>query len=427
MDIKTGATSLILATRQGLFAPFHDLATVIVTDEQDQGYKQWDMSPRYEGREAAFTLAKLHQAKLLLTTEAPSLRSLYQLQRQELSLLNPFRKQPVLKDIEIINLRIERYQKNFSPLSAALKEALTTTIKKGGQALLIIPTRGIASYSVCAGCKKIFRCPESSHALRETRQGHYECPGCTYKTSLFPSCPHCGHLEFWQRGLGTEKLEEELHKLFPYTRTARLDGETVRKHKDLISTYEAITNGEIPLLIGTRMLEKRFPLPNLDLIAIIDADNSLSSVDFRGDEHFLQSLTKLSLGRDTAHTRFIIQSFEPEHHFLRKLKEKSYHEVAEELLEGRTLLKYPPSSLTYGLHKNTLTAQSEKKATALLTKLTADFPEAFFSVREPKKLSLKNTPTLLIRYPLPIDREFHTRLQALTPYYTVDVNPLHFS
>lgn len=426
-NIQTGQAQIILATRQGVFAPFSKLGVIVVTDEQDQGYKQWDMSPRYHGRSAAQSLARIHKAQLLLMTAAPSLESVFEEQQKELIFLNDFSKEPCLSQIEMVNLRLERYRKNFSPLSEDLKAALTETIKNKQQALIIVPTRGIASYSVCAGCKKIFRCPETGHALREQKSGRYTCPGCTYVTPLFPGCPSCGHLSFWQRGMGSERIEKELQKLFTYSTIARFDGETIRKHKDLTDTYRDLVSGQIAIAVGTHMLEKKLPLPSLGLIAIIDADNPLSGLDFRGDERFLQTLTQLSLERNPATCRLILQSFEPEHRFFQLLKEKSYAEMANRLLEDRILLKYPPASVTFGLTKNKLTPQNEKKATALIKDFTEKFPHVFIAHREPKKLALRSTPDILLRAVPPLAAAFEEYLLGLTPYYTIDRHPLHFS
>jgi primosomal protein N' (replication factor Y) len=425
--IQNHEASIILATRQGLFAPFASLGAVIVTEEQDQGYKQWDMSPRYHGRYEAKTLATLHKAKLLYTTPAPSLESFYEIDQGKLLLLKEPLSTPVLSQIDIINLRMERYRKNFSPISEELRAFALETLKAGKQILIIVPQRGIASYSVCASCKKIFRCPKSSHPLREHKSGRYSCLGCDYETSLFPSCNACGHLVFWQRGIGSEKIEVELKKLFPYSKIARLDGETVRKHKDLRETYDGLIDGTIQIVIGTHMLEKKLPLPRLSLIAMIDADNPLSSLDFRGDERFLQTLTQLSLDRNPSDCRLVIQTFEPEHRLLRTFQEKSYQEIAKCLLLDRIALRYPPASTTFALTKNILTPQNEKKAELALAKLQKDFPLCTASQPREKKLALKVGPHILLRMPNPTQDDFEDALLKITPFYTVDRHPLHFS
>ena len=425
--IQSGEATIILATRQGLFAPFSNLSAIIVTEEQDQGYKQWDMSPRYHARFEAKTLSHIHKAKLLYTTASPSLESLYEVQLGTLLLLKEPASTPVLSEVTLINLRIERYRKNFSPISEELRSTLLDTLKAHKQALVIVPQRGIASYSVCAGCRKILRCPKSTHALRENKSGRYTCPGCDYQTSLFPSCTSCGHLVFWQRGIGSEKIESELKKLFPYSQVARFDGETIRKHKDLTTTYQKLALGSIGIAIGTHMLEKKLPLPNIALVAMIDADNALSDLDFRGDERFLQTLTKLSLGSKQHPCKLVLQTFEPEHHFLRKLQEKSYQAIGEKLLEDRLALGYPPASTTFALTKNTLAAPGEKKAISALKAFETAFPDCKIALPQNKKLTLRNNTSVLFRMTEPLPQDFEEALLKLTPFYTIDRHPLHFS
>ncbi len=423
--IQSGEAKIILSTRQGLFAPFFDLGAVVITEEQDQGYKQWDMSPRYQGRSVALTLATLHKAHLLYTSGAPSLESARGILDKSILHLNPVKKSeatPLGKNITLINLRLERFRKNFSPISEELREHLSQSLTRGEQSILLIPQRGVAAYSVCAGCKKIFRCTKSGHALREERNGSYSCPGCDYKTSLFPSCPECGHLSFWARGIGSERIEQELKRLFPYTKTARFDGETVRKHKDLKCLYQDVADGKIGILIGTHMLQKRLPLPKPGLVAIIDADNLLSGTDFRGDERFLQTLAQLK--KDSRPV--FIQTFEPEHRLFRQMTEMSYDDFLHRLLKDRETLKYPPYANLYAL---TPIPEVTKRKTKSLSweQLQTQFPTLQVHQAPSKKNPQANQATLFLKLPLPVPEDFLLHLKSKAAEYHIDPDPLHFS
>jgi primosomal protein N' (replication factor Y) (superfamily II helicase) len=423
--IQSGEAKIILSTRQGLFAPFFNLGAVVVTEEQDQGYKQWDMSPRYQGRSVALTLATLHKAHLLYTSGAPSLESARGILDKSILHLNPVKKSeaaPLGKNITLINLRLERFRKNFSPISEELREHLSQSLTRGEQSILLIPQRGVAAYSVCAGCKKIFRCTKSGHALREERNGSYSCPGCDYKTSLFPSCPECGHLSFWARGIGSERIEQELKRLFPYTKTARFDGETVRKHKDLKTLYQDVADGKIGILIGTHMLQKRLPLPKPGLVAIIDADNLLSGTDFRGDERFLQTLAQIK--KDSRPV--FIQTFEPEHRLFRQMTEMSYDDFLHRLLKDRETLKYPPYANLYAL---TPIPEAIKRKTKNLSweQFQTQFPTLQVHQAPPKKNPQSNQATLFLKLPLPVSQEFLLHLKSKATEYHIDPDPLHFS
>ena len=423
--IQSGEAKIILSTRQGLFAPFSNLGAVVVTEEQDSGYKQWDMSPRYQGRSVALTLATLHKAHLLYTSGAPSLESARAVAEKTILHLNPTKKSevaPLGKNITLINLRLERFRKNFSPISEELREHLSQSLTRGEQSILLIPQRGVAAYSVCAGCKKIFRCTKSGHALREERNGSYSCPGCDYKTSLFPSCPECGHLSFWARGIGSERIEQELKRLFPYTKTARFDGETVRKHKDLQTLYNDVQDSKIGILIGTHMLQKRLPLPKPGLVAIIDADNLLSGTDFRGDERFLQTLAQLK--KDSRPV--FIQTFEPEHRLFRQMSEMTYEDFLTRLLKDRETLKYPPYANLYALTP-ILEAAKRKTKTVSWEQLQVQFPTLQVHQAPIKKNPLANQATLFLKIPLPLPTDFLLHLKTKATEYHIDPDPLHFS
>ncbi len=424
--IRTGQAKVILSTRQGLFAPFHHLGAVVITEEQDQGYKQWDMSPRYQGRAVAHTLATLHKAHLLYTSGAPSLESYQGIEAKTIFHLNPKKKtekSPLGKNIHLINLRLERFRKNFSPISEELCELLSQSLTRGEQSILLIPQRGVAAYSVCAGCKKIFRCTKSGHALREERNGSYSCPGCDYRTSLFPSCPECGHLSFWARGIGSERIEQELKRLFPYTRTARFDGETVRKHKELETLYNDVQDGKIGILIGTHMLQKRLPLPKPGLVAIIDADNLLSGTDYRGDERFLQTLAQLE--KDSRPV--FVQTFEPEHRLFRQMTEMSYEDFMTRLLKDRESLKYPPYSCLYALTPILGDTAKKKSTSPTWEKLQKQFPTLQI-LQAPLKKNPKNKQVeILLKIPLPLPADFLLNLRTKATEYHIDPDPLHFS
>ncbi|HLC95330.1 MAG TPA: hypothetical protein VJH89_02475, partial [Patescibacteria group bacterium] len=238
--IRTGNIKIILATRQGLFAPFAALGAILLLEEQDESYKQWDMSPRYVSKHVAHFLATQHHAKYILASHTPSIDSMYALKEQRCTALTPITQTPPLaKNISIINLRLERFKKNYSPFSQDLTHAIRTTLGEGKQILLYIHRQGMSTFSVCEHCKNIFRCPRSGHALTH-KDGIFSCLACKYKTTSFPNCPHCGHLSFRHIGYGTERIEREALKLFPHARIVRADGSTVRTRQHTQKLYDAI-------------------------------------------------------------------------------------------------------------------------------------------------------------------------------------------
>ncbi len=343
--IRGGEASVIIATRQGLFAPFYNLGAIIVTEEQDESYKQWDMSPRYHGKRVASMLASLHQAKLILSSGTPSTESLFLIKEKKLLPLRPIVKHlPLGNALTIINLKLERYRKNFSPLSEALVQAIRETLTEGNQALLYINRQGMNAFSVCDACKNTIRCKNCQHPLGTTREGYFRCSACGYKTSLFPNCPNCGHLAFRHIGFGTEKVEREVLRLFPEKKISRLDSTTLRTVKTAeILSLKGLA-GEIDVLVGTQMALKDPPLPKLSLIAMIDADSLLLFPDFRADERLFQDLSRAArqVKKRGRFGQVLLQTFHPESAFFQRISTMGSAELLASILAERKELFYPP-------------------------------------------------------------------------------------
>ncbi len=339
--IRSGQATVIIATRQGLFAPFKNLGAVVVTDEQDESYKQWDMSPRYHGKRVASMLASEHHAALILSSFTPSSETLLAIQKEQLVVLGALIEHgPVGKKLSVINLRIERYRKNSSPLSLELVERIREALMRKEQSLLYINRQGMNAFSICENCKNIFRCPSCGSPLSSTKEGFFRCLSCSYKTGLFPNCPGCGHLNFKHIGFGTERIEKELARLFPYARIARVDSSTLHKSITPETLYRKGMAGEIDILVGTQMILKDPPLPKLSLIAMIDADSLLFFPDFQADEKLFQNLSRATLQVGTGIV--LVQTFHPESAFLQRISAMDGVSFSKHLLMEREALFYPP-------------------------------------------------------------------------------------
>ncbi len=430
--IRTGAASIILATRQGLFAPFYNLGGIIVTEEQDESYKQWDMSPRYHGKRVAEYLAQLHKAKLLLTSGTPSAESLYRLKHKHIQPLAPIAVHtPIGPALTIVNLKLERYRRNFSPLSETLTQAIHNALAKKEQVLLYINRQGLNAFSVCGQCKTVFRCPTCHHPLTATRDDRFRCNACGHTTELFPSCNTCGHLSFRNVGFGTERIEKEVAKLFPRARTARLDSTTLRTSHTLETTFERGQAGTLDILVGTQMILKDPPLPKLSLIAMIDADSMLLFPDFQADERLFRDLSRAVRQVKPLSGQVIIQTFRPESAFFQKITEKNSEQMLDSILTEREELLYPPFARFFAIDCQDTT---EKKTTAKAATLYEDLKELLprgWRILPPRlvvPLKKKNLfhSTILVR--MPHDRSFTASwkkllIQKLKDSY-IDIDPL---
>lgn len=438
--IRSGEAAVILATRQGLFAPFRNLGVVALLEEQDESYKQWDMSPRYTSKRVAENLAILHKAKLLLLSATPSVESQYFIQQKKYLPLTPLIQPTALvKTVEIINLRLERFRKNYSPLSQALVDALRETLSRGEQALLYIHRQGMSAFSVCENCKNIFRCPNSGHVLTNDKDGAYRCTACGFHTGSFPSCPSCGHLAFRSVGFGSERIESEVKRLFPRARVFRADKTTMQNVSSAENLSLKAAEGGIDILIGTQMVLKADILPKLALVGMIDADSLLSFPDFRADERLFSVLTRFAgrlsmTPKKERPGRLIVQTFHPESTFFQRITTLDTEAFSQKMLQEREDLFYPPfSRLILITYQGKTEEETKKMIEELQLSLQKLFPKKNrhyrIDITQPaKKIATRKffTSSLLIRFPAKesLPQEIQAFLQKASATYIIDVDPL---
>lgn len=428
--IRSGEAKIIIGTRQGLFAPFQNLGLIIVTEEQDESYKQWDMSPRYHGKRVAEFLASIHKTTLLFTSGTPSSETLARIENKHLLPLHPLPNHPPVGDrLSIINLRLERYRKNYSPLSHELIQRIDEALTRREQILLYINRQGLSAFSVCERCKEVFRCKECEHPLVNTEDGGFHCLNCRYKTGSFPSCPSCGHLVFRHVGFGTEKIEREIEKRFPSARVARLDSTTQKVSGALEKLMENGLAGSVDILIGTQMALKNPPLPNLSLVAMIDADSLLLFPDFQADERLFRDISRaLRQTEATTHGRVIVQTFHPEHTFFQKIVTDGSTLFLQKLIAERRDLSYPPFARFMSLSVSGKTAtEAEKKAEKLRVSLKPYLDGLRMYPRKPVDRQIKRglfESQILIRFSDSLPPALRTFLQKNSKDCIIDIDPL---
>lgn len=342
--IRSGEAETIVGTRQALFAPFRNLSSILVLEEGEVlGYKQWDMSPRYDARRVAETLGSIHGARVVLSGNLPSLDMTAGMKRGDVV---PLPKPDTTGTVTttLVNMREERFRKNRSVISEAARSAIADTLAHGKRSILVASRGGLDSFSVCESCKSVPRCPECDRALRSTRDGNFRCPSCSYKTTSFPRCATCGSLSFRNVGSGTEKIGNELRRAFPGARIVRVDEESVRKDKTLRPDAMPVTLETADILIGTPSVLNAPYLPDTSLVAIMDTDNFLAIPDFRGDERFLRmiSLAAGSVRSEDGTGTVLLQTFHPERDFFRKLTEGDLEGPLRNAGKDREALRYPP-------------------------------------------------------------------------------------
>lgn len=442
-NIRSGAAEIILATRQGLFAPFRDLGLVALLEEQDESYKQWDMSPRYDGRRVAAHLAHLHDAKHILASQTPGIESLYHIGAKSRVVLAPISQTPPLAGtLEVVNLRLERFRKNYSPLSQALEDAIREARGRGEHVLLYIHRQGMNAFSVCEHCKNIFRCPQSGHALTGDKDGTFRCLACGCRTGSFPSCQQCGHLSFRHVGFGTDRVEREARRLFPGARIFRADGSTMRKPGSAEKLYAQASRSDIDILIGTQMILKYPALPKLSLIGMIDADSLLSFPDFRADEKLFQILSRAvrQVRVPTAKRgpgRVIVQTFHPESTFFQRISTLDGTAFSRRIIAEREELFYPPFSRLISIACRGKTAQeADGSARAIMASLETLFPkgDAVYRISTPQSAGRSGfrkacESVLHMRIPAdqPLADDIRKFLDTISSSCIIDADPLALS
>ncbi|HHH12418.1 MAG TPA: primosomal protein N', partial [Candidatus Moranbacteria bacterium] len=280
-EISAGKIRLIIGTRKSVFLPFAKLSLIVIDEEHEIGFKNWDAAPRFDARDAARFLSRAHSCPLLAVSAAPRLTR---------RVPSPLAPPPASVPLEIIDMRPPyepskkpKKRSRFEIISPALREALEEVLRENRQALLFVNRRGMSAFSVCTDCRALLACPNCDRALISVKEGHWECLHCDHKTSIFPRCPRCKGLFFRNIGYGTEKIQERLSKLFPQARLARVDGHSLRRVGAAEETAADFLSGKTDILIGTQMALKDWRAPELALVGILDADALLSIPDIYAD------------------------------------------------------------------------------------------------------------------------------------------------
>jgi primosomal protein N' (replication factor Y) len=347
---KTGINSydIILGARSAVFLPFTNLGLLIVDEEHDSSFKQYDPSPRYNGRDAALYLAHLHSAKTILGSATPSIESYYNCQEGKYALVEMTERYGNMEmpEIIVVNMREElRWKKMKSHFTSVLVKQLEDALGKGEQAIIFQNRRGFALRLECETCGWMPICRNCDVTLVYHKQNHQlRCHYCGYTTFVPDTCPECKGISLKMKGFGTEKVEEELAILFPGARITRMDLDTTRtrhSHQKIINDLE---ERKIDILVGTQMVTKGLDFENVSTVSILNADNMLGFPDFRSAERSYQLMAQVSgrSGRKNKRGRVIIQTYNPRHPVILDVVNHDYKAMYEQQLIDRRKFKYPP-------------------------------------------------------------------------------------
>ena len=337
---------ILLGTRSSLFLPHNNLGLVIVDEEHDNSYKQDSPAPRYNGRDTALMLHRIHRCGIILGSATPSLEEIYNCKFGKHKMVRLEEKFHGSEDaaIEIIDTKAEWRKKGMrGNFSIKLINHIQRTLDKGGQVVILRSRRAWASAMQCSMCGEIVKCPHCNVSLSLHRDGRMVCHYCGWSAPYSGKCGKCSG-ELKNLGAGTQKIEEETAFLFPQARIARLDSDTAQNKKFESKTIKDFTKGEIDILIGTQIVTKGFDFSKLKLVAVVSADSLLGIQDFRADEKALQLLEQFRgrCGRREEKGLFIIQTSQPEHPVYQRIANNEATSLSSDLLKERKDFNFPP-------------------------------------------------------------------------------------
>ncbi|MDN5350088.1 MAG: hypothetical protein PWQ54_1484 [Bacteroidales bacterium] len=339
---------LIIGPRSALFLPFQNLGLIIVDEEHDQSYKQYDPAPRYHARDAALVLARMHGAKVLLGSATPSFESYFNAKNGKFGLVNLMERFGgiELPEIEIVNLREEKKRNTMqSHFSRPLMEEMKTAIEHKEQVILFQNRRGFALRLECEACNWVPECRHCDVSLiYHKHQRLLRCHYCGFAMEVPAECPNCQSTALKMHGFGTEKVQEELQLLLPDARISRLDLDTTRSKFGFQQIIEAFEKHETDILTGTQMVTKGLDFDSVRIVGILNADNMLSYPDFRAHERSFQLMAQVAgrAGRKNKRGKVLIQTYQPRHPLLQDLIRNDYDAVYERLMTIRKEYHYPP-------------------------------------------------------------------------------------
>ena len=345
---KPNGYSVVLAVRSGIFLPFANLGLVIVDEEHENTYKQFDPAPRYQARNAAIVLASIHGAKTLLGTATPAIESYYNARAGKYGLVELTQRYAdmELPEVHILDTTLARKQKKMqSHFHPDLLTAINETLKAGKQAILFQNRRGFAPYVQCRVCEYIPRCEYCDVSLTYHKfPNRLVCHYCGYSAENMRQCPACGGLDISDVGFGTEKIEDELQIFFPHAQIARLDLDSSRTRSSYEKIIAAFEVGKTDILVGTQMITKGLDFGNVQLAVVMNADNMLIFPDFRAYERCYQLVTQVSgrAGRAGKRGQVLIQASKPQHSILQYVIANDYAGMYTSQLAEREKFRYPP-------------------------------------------------------------------------------------
>lgn len=395
--INNGEVKIAIGARSAVFAPFKNLGIIIIDEEHDNSYIS-SKDPKYHTDEIAKFRANYNNCNLILASATPSINTMTRAQNGEYDLIHlKNRVNKNLPDIEIVDLKEELKNSNYSIISYRLQEEIKNNLEKNEQTILFLNKIGHDSYTFCRTCGYVIKCDACDVAMTYHKKiDRLICHYCGRTQNQPKVCPNCHSKKIKEFGAGTEKLEEEVRHLFPNANIMRMDSMKATSKASYQKMYEGMKNNKIDILLGTQMIAKGLDFKNVTLVGIISADLSLNVGDFRSQENTFELLTQVAgrSGRDKKKGKVIIQTYRPDNFVIQAVKNSDYENYFKNELVERSAFSYPPfkNIITIKIiDKNRLeTIDISRKFTNSLKEMLIDFDQVEIIGPNPCKISRIN-------------------------------------
>lgn len=376
--VQRGEADVVVGARSAIFAPVRDIGVIVVDEEHERAYKQ-DSPPRYHAVEVAHRRARAHDAVLVLGSATPSLETYHAAEEglRGLSLCDlPDRiDDRPLPEVEIVDLRGDTLMGREGTFSQRLRDALSACLGRGEQAMLFLNRRGFSTFVLCADCGFSLTCPDCSvaliyhHSSREMR-----CHHCDFSVPVPMICPSCESDEIGFRGLGTERVADQMQREFPEATILRMDRDTTSRKGAHAEILRRFGRGEANVLIGTQMIAKGHDFPNVTLVGVLNADTGLNHPHFRASEYTFQLLTQVAgrAGRADKPGRVLVQTYNPDHIAISSASRHDYETFYHHELARRRENMYPPFARLINL---TISDEDEAESLGLARRLAVELQE----------------------------------------------------
>jgi len=365
---KDVRAKIIVGTRSALFLPFQNLGLLIVDEEHELSYKQFDPSPRYHARDSAIVLAGIHQAKVLLGSATPSIESSFNRIADKYGWVQLHERygSVELPEIVTVDLKLAHKKKQIKGgFTQSLIKEMEQTLAMGKQIILFQNQRGYAPVMECLDCGHMPHCHQCDvtltyHQYTDQLKCHY----CGYQIAVPEKCHACGLPNLSTKGMGTQQIQQQVTDLFPEVEVARMDWDTTRGKWAFDKLIHSFASQEVKILVGTQMVVKGLDFKNVHLVGVLNADHLLNFPDFRAHERTYQMLSQVAgrAGRKELRGKVLIQTYQPQHAIIQQVIDGNYEQMLEQQLKDRKEYHYPPYNRLIRIVVNHTDMETVKKA-----------------------------------------------------------------